>query len=183
MAFKQKTLATATRRAATIEVAPILTDRDALESVLSPAQVERVEDMAADMADHSLALDTFKARMVEHVQVIWPKGCDWDTWKTVRGVVFASFGEYGARCLREAYDGADIGARPTASGNASGNANKGKISGAKWVSGVEKRAADFFEFVAKCPKKEIEPAHLARFIALAKSLIAESKAARKDLAA
>jgi len=181
--MKHKILATATRRAETIAVPAILTDRDALESVLSPEQVEIVETMAADMADHSLASDTFAAQMVAHVKALWPKGCDWDTWKAVRGVIYSAFGEYGALCLRKAYDAAGIGARPTASGNASGNKRKGTVSGAKWISGIDKLAADFLARVAKIPKRDIDPRHIARFIELAKSLRLEVKAARKDMAA
>lgn len=183
MAFKKTAIATATRRAATIEVAPILTDRDALESVLSPAQVDIVETIAADVADHGRDTDSFKARTAENVKALWPKGCDWDTWKTVRGVFFATFGEYGARCLRDGYDAADIGDRPTSSGNASGNSSKGKMSGTKWVSGMEKRAADMIAYFAKCPKREVTATHVAKLLAMARSLVLEAKATRKDLAA
>ncbi len=181
--MSKKVIATSTRRTATIEVAPILTDRDALESVLSAAQVERVETMAADMADHSLTTDTFQVAMCAHVKALWPKGCDWDTWKTVRGVIFATFGEYGARWLRYGYDNADIGKRPTASGNASGNSKKGALSGDKWISGMEKRATDLLAFIAKVPKGQIHASHVARFNAMIKSFMLENKATRKDLAA
>jgi hypothetical protein len=178
-----KIVSSKSRRAETIEVAPILTDLALLESVLSPEQCEIVEEIGAEIAEKQWGDDHFYARMAELVKKLWPKGCDWDTWKAVRGVIFENFGEYGARCLRNGYDAAGIGDRPTASGNANGNANKGKLSGAKWVSGAEKRATDWLDWVAKMPKSQLEPAHVKRIVELAKSLMMEVKATKKDLAA